>query len=136
MGEGIHLENVREGKGYVSVANGQRERIAEVGSLGPLENVQKVNSFTRTLVSVADLVEQFGIVIFDAEGAHIASNWGDEAIITQVGRSTEDRLYRYDGKALERHIVRLPATFSTTRRSHTLSGLLRSWGCANGATAG
>ena len=45
VGEGIRLENVREGKGYVSVANGQRERIAEVGSLGPLENVQKVYSF-------------------------------------------------------------------------------------------
>ena len=95
-----------------------------------------MNSFTRTLVSVADLVEQFGVVIFDEKGAHVGTNWGDEAVITQIGQSTSDRLHKYDGRALERHIARLPANFLTSHRSHTLAGLMRSWGCANGATAG
>merc|ERR1712185_726340 len=73
VGELARLSNTRPGRGFVSVANGQREPIAEVGCLGPLRNVQRVNSFTRTLVSVADLVEQFGVVMFDSSGTYLGT---------------------------------------------------------------
>ena len=71
--------------------------------LGPLKNVQKVNSFTRTLVSVADLVEQFGVVMFDRTGAYLSSCRGREALISKIGSYTGDRLYRFDQSSLAKH---------------------------------
>ena len=120
----------------VSVANGQRERIAEVGDLGPLKNVQKVNSFTRTLVSVADLVEQFGVVMFDRTGAYLSSCRGKEAFISKIGSYTGDRLFRFDQSSLAKHASRLPELVGRPRDATDIPRMLRSWGCADGATAG
>ena len=136
VGEGTPLEGARAGRGYVSVANGQRERIAEIGDVGPLKNVQKVNSFTRTLVSVTDLVEQFGVVMFDRTGAHLGSCWGDEALISKIGSCTGDRLYRFDQTSLTKHAAKLPALRGRPGDTTDIPRMLRSWGCANGATAG
>ena len=108
----------------------------EVGWLGSLRNVQKVNSFTRTLVSVADLVEQFGVVMFDTSGAYLGSKYRGKTLITKIGSSTPDRLYRFDQPALERHVEKLPDLRAGSSRVSDLPELLRSWGCANGATAG
>ena len=136
VGEGTSLAGVRAGRGYVSVANGQRERIAEIGDLGPLRDVQKVNSFTRTLVSVADLVEQFGIVMFDRTGTYLGSCWGDEALISKIGSYTGDRLYRFDQSSLTKHAAKLPDLKRRPRITTDIPRMLRSWGCASGATAG
>ena len=97
------LTNVRPGTGSVAVATGKREPIAEIGDLGALKNVRRVNSFTRTLVSVRDLVEQFHRVIFDADGVSVESP--DGGIRTLIGRPMRNRLYSYDGDALSRHAV-------------------------------
>ena len=56
---------MQPGRGNVSVANGVREAIAEIGDLRPLKGAQKVNSFGRTLMSVLALAKQFGGVFFD-----------------------------------------------------------------------
>jgi hypothetical protein len=104
------LERARPGSGYVRVANGQREAITEIGELGPLTGAQKVGSFTRTLVSVSDLTEQFGVVIFDKNAVHVGSE--DGALITKIGDLTPQRLYSFDLDALEGHalgIARLQA---------------------------
>ena len=136
VGEGTSLEGARSGRGFVSVANGQRERIAEVGDLGPLKNVQKVNSSTRTLVSVADLVEQFGVVMFDRTGAYLSSCRGKEALISKIGSYTGDRLYRFDQSSLAKHASKLPELIGRPRDATDIPRMLRSWGCADGATAG
>ena len=44
------LVRCRPGSGYVSVANGQREQIAQVGSLGPIRNAQKANRETGVIM--------------------------------------------------------------------------------------
>ena len=67
------MENVQPGRGNVSVANGVREAIAEIGDLGPLKGAQKVNSFGRTLVSVFALAKQFGGVFFDEKHVFVTS---------------------------------------------------------------
>ena len=98
----VPLTNVRPGTGSVTVATGKREPVAEIGDLGALENVRRVNSFTRTLVSVRDLVEQFHRVIFDDDGVSVES---PDGIRTLIGRPMRNRLYSYDGDALSRHAV-------------------------------
>ena len=95
------LRDVIEGEGFVSVANGQSERITEIGSLGPLRGARRVNSFTRTLVSVRDLVEQFGPVRFDEDGVHISTSDGKTA---KIGRPLSSRLYSFDLKSFSRHV--------------------------------
>ena len=91
----------------VWVANGQRERVAEEGSLGPLARVKKVNSFSRTLVSVADLVEQYGGLYFDKLGAHVVSeDASGDTIVTTIGTLTKSRLYSFDLASLSRHASR------------------------------
>ena len=103
----VPLTNVRPGTGSVTVATGKREPIAEIGDLGALKNVRRVNSFTRTLVSVRDLVEQFHRVIFDADGVSVESP--DGGIRTLIGRPMRNRLYSYDGDALSQHAVAVQA---------------------------
>ena len=92
--------------------------------------------FTRTLVSAGDLVEQFGVVMFDASGTYLGAKWRDKTLVTIIGSSTQGRLYRFDQSALRRHAGKLPSLRSGVARAGDLPGLLRSWGCANGATAG
>ena len=99
--EDTPLTNVRPGYGSVTVATGRREAIKEMGDLGALKNVRRVSSFTRTLVSVRDLVDQFHRVIFDGDGVLVES--ADGQIRTRIGLPTPNRLYSFDGSALSRH---------------------------------
>ena len=98
---GTPLTDVRPGKGRVTVATGQSEPIAEIGTLGALKDVRRVMSFTRTLVSVRDLVDQFDVVKFDRDGVHVQSM--DGQVSTCIGKPTENRLYGFNGKALSEH---------------------------------
>ena len=97
----VKLANERPSNGVVAVANGQLERITSVGTLGPLQGVRKVNSFQRTLVSVRDLVEQFGSVRFDDQGVHLVTDSGKS---TRIGATLPNRLYSFDLDALARHV--------------------------------
>ena len=101
----VPLTNVRPGHGHVTVATGKHEKIVEFGELGALKDVRRVASFTRTLVSVRDLVEQFGSVRFDETGAHIVDPSGE--VSTCIGRPTCNRLYSFDGAALMEHTRRV-----------------------------
>ena len=65
---------------------------------------QRVNSFTRTLVSVTDLVDQFEAVRFDKSGAHVETKGPDGRVVsTLIGRPTASRLFGFDDVALSRH---------------------------------
>ena len=99
------LTNVRPGRGRVKCANGQVERVAKIGDLGPLRGARKVQSFDKTLVSVTDLVEQFGRVVFDTDGVAVETKGGEskESLSTYIGKPTANRLYKFDLEALERH---------------------------------
>ena len=104
----VVLGNARPGKGHVSVANGQREPIVEEGDLGPLRGVQKVKSFHRVLISVAQLCQQFGVVLFSRRGAQIVTEVDKgEMIITQIGLATQGNLYSFDLLALEEHVLKV-----------------------------
>ena len=94
------LTNTRPGSGYVATAEGRRRAVVETGSYGPLLNAQKVPGFTRVLVSVLDLAEQFGVVTFDTKGVFVTSG----AVVTQIGSVTPSRLYSFDLSALQRHV--------------------------------
>ena len=80
--------------------------------MGPLRNVQKVNSFPRSLISVRDLVEQYGGVWFDAAGVHVVTLEEGSALktlkssganVTRIGEPTTARLYSFDIAQLEEH---------------------------------
>lgn len=96
----VELEHPRAGEGCVSVANGRLEKVIEIGDLGPIHNTRKVSSFTRTLVSVRDLVDLCGAVRFDKEGVHVVSN----NVSSKVGTALPSRLYSFDLKNLCRHV--------------------------------
>ena len=96
----VKLTDTRPGGGFVATAEGRRRAIVETGSYGPLLNAQKVPGFTRVLVSVLDLAEQFGVVTFDTKGVYVASG----AVVTQIGAVTPSRLYSFDLSALRRHV--------------------------------
>ena len=97
------LTNGRPTEGYVHVADGRKQKIEEIGDYGSLRNARRVASFQRTLVSVSDLVEQYGRVLFDGEGVHVctpaeaAKNW-----------IYQDQDWRADATAVV--LVRLEAT--------------------------
>ena len=102
--ENTKLGDPLPGRGTVWVANGEEERIAEIGSYGPLVG-RKVRSFPRTLVSVRDLVDRFGSVYFDDKGVHVISpltNTG-EYMSTTIGLPTQSRLYSFDLDKLVEH---------------------------------
>ena len=86
-------------------ANGHIETVAEIGDLGPLKNARKVKSFDKTLVSVTDLVEQFGRVVFDVEGVTVETQADnlESKVSTNIGKPTSNRLYKFDISALEKH---------------------------------
>ena len=90
--------------GTVSVATGKVERIVEEGELGPIKGAQKVNGFHRTLVSVMDLLEQFGWVIFDEHGVSILTpSKSGPNLMTRIGSRTSSRLFDFDMGALSEH---------------------------------
>ena len=64
------LENTRPAAGRrVAVASGDVEPVAEIGDKGVLKNMLKVNSFTRSLISVSALSKLVGMVCFDGDKA-------------------------------------------------------------------
>ena len=75
--------------------------------MGALRNVRRVLSFTRTLVSVRDLVDQFSRVVFDNDGVTVESE--DGRTRTRIGEPTHNRLYSFDGDALKRHATAVRA---------------------------
>ena len=104
----VELRNAKAGGGHVWVANGQKEEVVETGELGPLSGVRKVESFERSLISVTDLIEQFGPVVFNAAGVHLATELGKgEVCVTTIGHATGNRLFSIDADALQRHSQRL-----------------------------
>ena len=104
------LENMVPGVGYVRVANGVSEKVDKIGHMGPLKGVRRVTSFQRTLVSVKDLVEQFGPVLFNRDGVYLASRgMKDKSFITKIGSCTPERLYSFDVSALTTHSARMRA---------------------------
>ena len=78
--------------------------MVEEGELGPIRGAQKVNSFHRTLISVMDLLEQFGWVIFDEHGVSLLtqSEYGPN-LLTRIGRRNSARLFDLDMEALTEH---------------------------------
>ena len=114
VGKNVRLQDALPGKGVVWVANGKSENIVEEGRLGPLLNAKKVMSFSRSLISVRDLVDQYGGVWFDADGVHVVTLRGGEsgvadlvggrnATVTKIGMPTSARLYSFDIEQLEAH---------------------------------
>ena len=106
----VQLENVQPGEGYVRVATGRREAVTESGDLGPIKGAQKVDGFARTLVSVMDVAEQVGNVLFTPNAAFVLEKGfgaGDAASMTKIADATYSRLYSFDVVALDEHGARL-----------------------------
>ena len=101
----VKLDGAVPGQGLVKVATGKRERITERGSLGPLKGACKVESFARTLVSVMDVAEQVGDVVFTADAAFVVGDSDGERKRTKIATATPSRLYKFDLAALERHVA-------------------------------
>jgi hypothetical protein len=102
------LDDEQPGVGWVSVANGHQEPIAGVGRYGPISGARRVAGFPRTLVSVSDLIEQFGSVVFDTKGVHVVSSVPDQApVATTIGCRTPSRLFSFDSPSLTRHVSEL-----------------------------
>jgi hypothetical protein len=99
----VPLSDRKKGGGSVWTANGQKEDVAEIGDAGPLSQVRKVNSFTRTLISVGDLADQFGGVYFDSNGSHVISEASTGWVATKIGRRNPSRLYTFDVESLIKH---------------------------------
>ena len=99
----VLLSNEHDSDGLVWCANGEIERVASEGDVGPLENVQKINSFKRSLISVRDLVDKFDTVIFDADGVHVRTCRDGKDRVTTIGRPLESRLYSFMLDRLARH---------------------------------
>ena len=97
------LENVQPGRGNVSMANGVREAIAEIGDLGPLKGAQKVSSFGRTLVSAFALAKQCGGVSFDDKHVFVTYATTTKPHVTKIGDVTKSKLHPFDLEALEHH---------------------------------
>ena len=63
-----------------------------------------VKSFTRTLVAVSDLADQFGGVYFNSKGVYIITRKeSGKRVTTCVGRRNMSRLYNFDIGALHDH---------------------------------
>ena len=98
------LHNTRPGRGSVSVANDQTERIAEVGDAGYIRGVQKVNSFDKTLISVSELTKLVGKVVFSTTEVLALTVHGGEMVTTVIGKlNPHTRLYDFDYNGLSRH---------------------------------
>ena len=61
-------------------------------------SARRVASFPRNLISVSDIIEQYGFVVFDREGAYVISlsPSGDRSCYTRIADRTRDRLFAFD----------------------------------------
>ena len=103
---GVPLLEARPGNGHVMVADGRKVPITQRGNLGPLAGAKRVDNLKQVLVSVRDLVEQFGPVVFDEFGVYVnGTNGGADSGKgrTRIGAPTVNRLYRFDYRALCQH---------------------------------
>ena len=101
--ESVTLMNPRSGGGDVWVANGQKEEVKETGWLGPLV-ARKVSSFPRALISVRDLVDALGAIMFNEEGVHALTTMENDVAVTRIGVPLESRLYSFDLPAVIQHV--------------------------------
>ena len=124
----------RAGVGYVSVANGHQEAIAGKGSYGSITSARRVSSFPRNLISVSDIIEQFGFVVFDREGAFVISlsPSGHERLTTRIADRTDDRLFAFDSDALSEHAENM----KTRGMDPAKQGQAGSWVSTMGAREG
>ena len=99
----VDLMSASPGGGHVWVANGEKEEVKESGWLGPLR-ARKVESFPRPLVSVRDLVEAVGSVLFDREGVYAVTRTTGGRVESKIGKPTDSRLYGFDVLGLIGHI--------------------------------
>ena len=98
------LENPRPSTSRgVAVASGRVEPIAEVGDKGPLKDLKKVNSFTRSLISVSALSELIGMVAFDGNKVYAVSSSGAKVAVSTIGQANKQGLYSFDYDKLKRH---------------------------------
>ena len=82
----VPLDNCKPGQGSVWTATGNRENVSEMGEMGPMMGVRKVDNFTRPLVAVSDLTDQFGGVYFDSKHVFVVSEREDgSALFTCIG---------------------------------------------------
>ena len=108
-GRDLELDNAVPGEALVSLANDVQERVEEKGDVFPLEDVRKVSSFPRPLVSVRKLVEKHESVLFDDAGVHVRTSCSggqrcvDGMRTTKIGELGSDMLYNFDLRALARH---------------------------------
>ena len=108
-GRDLELDNAVPGEALVAVANDLTERVKEKGDVYPLEEVRKVESFPRPLVSVRKLVAKYKSVVFNDAGVHVRTpcNGGKRCIAgvrsTKIGELGKDNLYGFDLRALTRH---------------------------------
>ena len=94
---------------FAHLSNALRKNITEVGSLGSMRHVQKVPGFTRTLVSVRDLADQFAGVYFDKGHVYLVPECAMTNIpMHRIGDATANRLYTFNIKALDRCSGLLP----------------------------
>ena len=105
----MELDNAVPGEALVSMANDVTERVKEKGDVYPLEEVRKVESFPRPLVSVRKLVAKYGSVVFNDAGVHVKTPCGGGkrclagVRTTKIGELGSDMLYSFDLRALARH---------------------------------
>ena len=97
--------------------SGEEKKVICAGDAGPLKDVLKVESFERTLISVALLTKLVGAVMFTPEAAYAISfhggracesrNLGENLGMTQIGkRNKVTNLYEFSFYALKRHCER------------------------------
>ena len=103
---GSKLEKERPDDSRVAVASGEQEAVACIGSAWPLEEVRRVDSFERSLVSVPELAKLVGLVVFLQHEAYAVSSQGGEVGQTKIGMLDDNNLYAFDFKALRDHCVR------------------------------
>ena len=121
--KGVPLSKAKPGTGFVWTADGQRSAIVEVGNAGPLKGAKRVNTFTRPLISVGELTEQFGGVLFDRGHVYVVSRCGETTISTCIGKRNEARLYTFDVQALAEHQADLMVAEFESGTTRELAGL-------------
>ena len=116
------LRDAQPSNGSVTVANEQHERIAEIGSVWPLHGVNKVNSFDKSLVSVARLCELVGSIKFCEDGTvRAVSVRGGKTGETVIGKlNPTSNLYDYSQGGLEQHCQDHKALLPTQERGNAV----------------
>ena len=60
---------------------------------------------------MSDILEQFGFVIFDRDGAYVVSHPPSKTacLVSKIGERTQDRLFSFDKEALSSHAAGMKA---------------------------